>query len=219
LKTLRLIAVLTLAAGPAIAGNLTVGVTDRKGNALADVIVYLMPKNVAATGIERSEAPLGATIEQVNNMFVPHMLVVETGTQVSFPNHDSVSHHVYSFSEAKTFQLDLYRGNKYPPQLFDKPGLIVLGCNIHDSMLGYILVVDTPWSAITSQAGIAAIARLPAGEYELFVWTPRARARDLPAAVQLDIGETGDASIAIQLTGKLSPPHSGAAGSLNWENY
>ncbi len=73
-----------------------------------------------------------------------------------------MSHHVYSFSEAKTFELALYKGNAHPPLVFDRPGVVVLGCNIHDSMLGYILVVDTPHFASTDAAGALSLDE-PAG--------------------------------------------------------
>ena len=78
-------------------------------------------------------------------MFVPDLLVVPVGSTVSFPNSDSVSHQIYSFSAAKRFQLPLYRGKPYPPRLFDQAGLVMLGCNIHDWMIAYIDVTDAPF--------------------------------------------------------------------------
>ena len=88
-------------------------------------------------------------MDQAKNAFVPICWSCRPGTSVLFPNNDAVSHQVYSFSEAKTFELGLYKGNVYPPLQFDKPGVVVLGCNIHDGMLGYIVVVDTPYFALT----------------------------------------------------------------------
>ncbi|MGD2167826.1 MAG: methylamine utilization protein [Gammaproteobacteria bacterium] len=218
-RALGLLAFAALTAGPAVAADLAVRVTDREGEAVADVAVYLVPKGDTEIPVVRTSPPGIATMEQIDNMFVPHLLVVETGTSVSFPNNDTVSHHVYSFSEAKRFQLDLYRGNEHPPQLFDHPGLVVLGCNIHDSMLGFILVVDTPLISITTHSGTAQLSGLPAGEYDLVVWTPRSDPDDLPNARTIVIGDTAIDAVSVQFTGKLSPPHDGGAGSLNWKPY
>ena len=112
-------------------------------------------------------------MDQQKGQFMPHMLVVQSGTAVDFPNSDNVSHHVYSFSKTKTFELPLYKGDVYPPQVFDQPGIVVLGCNIHDGMLGYIVVVDTPHFALTNEQGVALIDDVPNGEYVLQSWTPR----------------------------------------------
>src|SRR6185369_4397725 len=136
-----------------------------------------------------------AVIDQIGKQFVPHVLVVPVGTAVSFPNRDQIRHHVYSFSPAKTFEIPLYAGQ--PERLidFDRPGEVVLGCNIHDWMKAYVFVVDTPYFAVTDAAGLAAIA-LPAGDYRVEVWHPQqdgepsATARPLTvkpgAAAQLD---------------------------------
>jgi hypothetical protein len=145
------------------------------------------------------------------------MLVVQVGTEVTFPNGDDVSHHVYSFSPAKTFELGLYKGNQYPPVEFDQPGIVVLGCNIHDSMLGYILVVDTPYFAVTNDQGIALLA-VPAGDYAVEAWTPRARPRDTPAAHSISIGDTA-AEVEIRIGGRLAPPHAHGHTSLSWKRY
>ena len=87
-----------------------------------------------------------AIMDQRKLMFVPDVLVVQTGTAVDFPNSDQVRHQVYSFSGAKTFELALYAGRAHAPVVFDRSGLVTLGCNIHDSMVGYIWVTDSPWS-------------------------------------------------------------------------
>jgi plastocyanin len=97
--------------------------------------------------------PLAALeMAQQKKQFVPEVLVVPVGSEVRFPNHDTVRHHVYSFSPAKKFELKLYTGTPANPVLFDRPGVVVLGCNIHDQMVGWILVVDTPYYAQTLAA-------------------------------------------------------------------
>ncbi len=118
-------------------------------------------------------APAPAVMDQRDRRFVPRVLPVQTGAQVTFPNSDNVSHHVYSFSPPKRFQLYLAKGG--PPQsvVFDRTGVETLGCNLHDWMLGYILVVDTPYFAVTGDDGRARVTGLAAGAYRLEVWHPR----------------------------------------------
>jgi plastocyanin len=111
-----------------------------------------------------------AQVEQLDKTFVPLVTVVQTGTQVQFPNRDPIRHHVYSFSPPKTFELKLYSGTPAAPVLFDKPGEVVLGCNIHDNMIAYVLVVDTPHFAKTNKEGKAKIDGLPAGDYDVRLW-------------------------------------------------
>jgi hypothetical protein len=158
-------------------------------------------------------------MDQAHNAFVPHVLVVQTGTSVLFPNNDVVSHHVYSFSPAKTFELGLYKGNPHPPLVFDRPGVVVLGCNIHDGMLGYILVVDTPHFALTDAQGALALDGLGADDYALHLWTPRLRPGDLPPEQTVSMSTDGDVTITFKLTGKLLPDHELMTSSLSWERY
>ena len=91
------------------------------------------------------------------------ILVIHTGTPVDFPNSDNVADQVYSFSPAKRFQLSLYRGHVYPPLIFDQGGLVVLGCNIHDNMLGYIYVTPSPYFGKTGVSGTLRLDGLPGG--------------------------------------------------------
>ena len=99
--------------------------------------------------------------------------MLPTGTSISFPNLDAVRHHVYSFSPAKPFELKLYIGTPAAPVVFDKPGVVVMGCNIHDPMVAYVVVSDTPWVGVSDAAGQVRIDGAPAGEYELEYWHPR----------------------------------------------
>jgi plastocyanin len=112
-----------------------------------------------------------AVIDQVDKRFVPRVSVVRAGTEVSFPNSDSIRHQVYSFSPAKVFSLKLYAGTASAPVTFDKPGLVVLGCNIHDYMVGFVAVVDSPYFTKLPPSGSATI-NLPPGRYRLRVWNP-----------------------------------------------
>ncbi len=108
---------------------------------------------------------------QKDKAFVPKLRVIQTGTSVNFPNFDTVRHHVYSFSPTKTFEIKLYAGTPAAPVVFDKPGTATLGCNIHDRMLGYIHVVDTPYFGVSDAGGNVSID-IPPGEHRIRVWAP-----------------------------------------------
>lgn len=124
-----------------------------------------------------------AAIEQREQEFVPLVTVLQTGTAVRFPNRDPVRHHVYSFSPPKTFEIKLYTGESPSEVIFDKPGVVTLGCNIHDWMLGHVLVVDTPYFTKTDGEGNARLADLPPGEYEVRAWHPFQKAEARPVVV------------------------------------
>jgi plastocyanin len=207
------------------AATLEVAVVDEDGRPLADVAVYATPHGAPPPAVAGpAPTPLGsprrgtAIMDQQNHQFVPHVLVVRTGTAVTFPNSDDVSHHVYSFSPTKPFELGLYKGDVYPPVVFDKPGIVVVGCNIHDGMLGYIRVVETPHFGVTNERGVTRIDGVPNGDYAVEAWTPRARAEALPAAQHVAVG---GASVAakIRITGRLAPAHAHGRGSLTWDRY
>ena len=149
----------------ASAATLSVQVTDAAGKPLQDAAVYAEP--LAPTAVTRMK---GAEIEQKSRKFMPVMTVVQTGTEVSFPNNDTMRHHVYSFSPAKPFELKLYSGTPGTPVLFDKPGTVVIGCNIHDQMVAYIQVVNTPHFGKSDQVGKVRIADLAPGKYKLKAW-------------------------------------------------
>ena len=223
LRLCPLLATLASAAHSA-AATLEISVVDEQGRPIAGVSVYATPADGAVqhegarAAAAHAETRRKATMEQQDLQFVPHMLVVQAGTEVAFPNGDEVSHHVYSFSETKPFELPLYKGDQAPPQLFDRAGIVVLGCNIHDGMLGYIVVVDTPHFAKTDEQGVALIENVPAGDYVLAAWTPRARPAALPPTQQLTVTQENVAA-EIRITGRLSPAHQHNASSLTWERY
>jgi plastocyanin len=152
------------------ASELTVSVIDPSGHGVTDVVVAVAPAEPAAAPATPTSP--AAIMDQRNLAFSPRILVVRVGTRVEFPNNDTVSHQVYSFSPAKKFQLPLYKGQLHPPVTFDRPGLVVLGCNIHDQMVGYIYVTDAPFFGMTDSAGTLRVPGLSAGEYRISVWSP-----------------------------------------------
>jgi plastocyanin len=202
------------------AATLGISVVDEQGNPLENVAVYASAHGSAASTPFAKEGATRPTaiMDQQNHRFVPHLLVVQTGTEVTFPNSDDVSHHVYSFSPTKPFELPLYKGDAYPPVTFDAAGVVVVGCNIHDSMLGYIRVVDTPYFAVTNEQGIALIDAVPSGDFVVEVWTPRVRAAQLPAAQHVAVGN-GAAAAQFRVAGRLAPAHQHGSSSLKWDRY
>lgn len=171
-----------LAAAGAQATPVTVQVSDAAGKPLAGAVVFL-ESAAAARAVKPMER---AEVAQAERRFVPPVSVVTLGSAVQFPNQDTVRHHVYSLSPAKRFELKLYIGKPEQPVVFDKPGVAVLGCNIHDAMVGWVVIVETPYHARTDDHGRAVI-NAPAGHYRLRTWHTElavgAPALDQPLAV------------------------------------
>ena len=146
-------------------------VRDNKGEPVVNAVVYTIQpfSNFNESGKSKT-----IIIDQVDKEFIPHVTPVQTGTLISFPNSDKIRHHVYSFSSVKTFEIPLYPPGTMPvsPIVFEKPGIIALGCNIHDWMKAYIFVVETPFFAKTDASGRAEITDIPQGEYDIQVWHP-----------------------------------------------
>jgi plastocyanin len=182
------------------AASLTVTVTDAAGKPLVDAVALLDP----AAGKLAVKPGADVEISQAKRTFSPRVTLVTTGTKVTFPNFDTVRHHVYSFSPIKTFELKLYAGVPNLPITFDKPGFAVLGCNIHDTMAAWVVVADTPWSARSAANGRAHIDNLPPGVYRLRVWHPGLPLTPEPTAVALSIG-SADLAHAVKLAVVAEP--------------
>ena len=166
-------------ATPAFAAVVEITVGDGKAP-LADAVVSLQ---AGAASSSRAVA----VMDQRDSTFVPGVLVVQAGTTVSFPNSDTVQHQVYSFSPAKPFERPLYEGTPLEPVLFDRPGVVVVGCNIHDWMIGYIVVVPSPHFGKTDAQGKVRLD-VPAGRYEMQVWHSRAVGDPVHPAVEVTAG-------------------------------
>jgi plastocyanin len=192
-----------LLARPVSAASLAGVVRDDAGKPVQDAVVYA----IAPAGARPAAGRAGReVIDQQDKEFVPHAKPVQVGTPVWFPNKDNIRHHVYSFSPAKKFELPLYKGTPAAPVLFDKPGVVVLGCNIHDWMLGYVLVLETPWFATTGPDGAAQLKDLPAGAYEVRVWHPRMPDGEPPRQrVTLATGKTEAVEFQIALKPEWRP--------------
>ncbi|MBB2484752.1 methylamine utilization protein [Mitsuaria sp. WAJ17] len=158
---------------------------NTEGQPLADAVVAVEIKGPARSSNGRAE------MAQRDRQFQPHVLVVQAGTAVHFPNFDTVRHHVYSFSPIKAFDIKLYSGTPSEPIVFDKPGIAALGCNIHDRMGAFIVVVETPVFGKTNARGELSLD-LPPGEHALKLWHP-SRLQPLLLSQKLNI-PTGQAS-------------------------
>lgn len=185
------------AAGPgALAAPVTVSVLDAAGKPLADAAVYALVKGQPAT-----TSTATAEIGQRERQFTPSVTVIQTGTSVSFPNFDTVRHHVYSFAPIRTFELKLYAGTPAKPVVFDKPGTAALGCNVHDRMNAWVHVVDTPFFAKTDARG-EAVLELPAGAHVLRAWHFSQGEAGLPVEAALQVGAApGRAALRLPAAG------------------
>ena len=172
-RTIIIFLLAAVYAVPTVAAPLSVRVVDAKGRPVRDAVVTLRPIGVAA----RPAAASGSySVSQKGMQFHPFVSVVPVGASVSFPNRDATKHHVYSFSPAKRFELKLFARDQSRSVRFDKPGVIALGCNIHDSMSAFIVVTDSPWTARTDGKGVVQFANAPNAAARLTVWHPYLRA-------------------------------------------
>lgn len=182
------VAALLLVVTDVQAGALQVAVVDQSGKPVEDAVVTATADTSPA---DRPASPAEGIVDQIDKTFVPYVTAVRVGTQVRFPNSDDIRHHVYSFSPAKKFELPLYSGKHAAPVLFDKPGVVVMGCNIHDWMVGYVYVTETPYFAKTSADGIVQLRDLPPGQYTVRVWHPEMDGPEQTTARSVRLDEQG----------------------------
>lgn len=181
------------------AADLHVQVLDALGQPLANAIVYAEPTVPVPHG-----KPPNAVIDQVNRQFVPPVTVVQVGTSIYFPNSDNIRHSVYSFSPAKTFELSLYAGKTAPPVVFDRPGIVVLGCEIHDNMVAWVLVVNTSHYAQSNDRGSLTLRNLPAGDYRVRAWHEPMREATAEKSLHVQSGISPPA-ITIHIAASAAP--------------
>jgi plastocyanin len=189
------------------AADLHAVVRNQKGEPVANAVVVAVPDAPPA----KPPRPKLEQVEQIGEEFVPKVKAILVGSPVSFPNRDSVRHHVYSFSSAKRFDLPLYVGTPAKPVVFDTPGVVTLGCNIHDWMVGYIYVAESPYFATTGANGSASISGMPAGTYTVRVWHPQVAEAAETTRRKLDPGTSADMEWRIALKPEVRIRRSPAA--------
>ena len=186
------------AATPLVAAPLNVRVVDSSGHPVRDAVVTLYPAGAAA---RPAHAGGRYVVAQQSLQFRPFLTVVPVGADVSFPNLDPTKHHVYSFSPAKKFELKLFAKDQSRTVHFDKPGVVALGCNIHDQMSAFIVVTDSAWTARTNAQGIASFGETPNAPARVTVWHPYLRA---PGGLIQQAVAPSQRSLSFQV--RLRPP-------------
>ncbi|TCO75602.1 methylamine utilization protein [Chromatocurvus halotolerans] len=171
---------------------LDVTVLGNDGEPLPGALVAYM-----GTAYTAEALPAEAVVDQRNRRFVPHISLVAPGAAVSFPNSDDTRHHVYSFSEGNAFEIKLYRSNDAPPVIFETPGVVTLGCNIHDNMKAYVVVANGRPQALADSDGLARLPWLPSGvPVTLTIWHPQLGES---MAFQLKAQETTQGRVSLTL--------------------
>lgn len=196
--------------------SLDIQVVDRDGRPVPRAVVFL-----PTAGVATDSSSARAIVDQVDKQFVPHVSVVQAGTEVAFANSDIVAHHVYSFSGANRFELPLYDSDFQPTVRFDRPGVVVLGCNIHDGMLGYVIVVPSPYFGVSDERG-SVVLQVPASQAEsndIGVWSARIDQQSLLPSAALSVRRSGD-RMTVRLEEAIrSEPAPAQEGALLWDSY
>ena len=190
--------------------EITGRVLGRDGVGIARAVVFVTTLPAALTP---SQDVRIAEMDQIHREFVPPLLPVAVGTEVRFPNHDQIHHHVYSFSRTKNFELPLYKSEDAPPVLFDKPGVVKIGCNIHDWMSAIIFVSPTPYFALSDESGAFILSHLPPGVYTLAAWHELSQVKVEETSQQVQVNEQPVAvTFSLALTERRSRPVSHKGG-------
>lgn len=190
----------------AYAKDLKFTVKDEKGRAVEEAVVYLISLSGELPQVKKGTVEI-MEVDQINKQFIPQVLAVQMGTMVKFPNSDNIMHHVYSFSPAKQFELPLYKGRQAPPVLFDKAGVVVLGCNIHDWMRAYIVVLGTSYFKKTDKGGSVVIKDMPLGEYHAFVWHADLKGAPETTLQKISLNKTEKVDFIVKLKQKTRVHH------------
>lgn len=197
------------------AAEFSVLVTGADGMPVSEVAVFVKQQGVATAA---DHSPVSAVMDQRDQRFLPHILVVEKGATVAFPNSDVIAHHVYSFSRPNNFVLPLYKGTAPEPVRMTHDGVVTLGCNIHDNMLAYVVVVDTSVFGKTDETGRVVLnVDENADAYEVSIWSPRIR--DLHESLTQTIASPPSESVTFTLKKSLRPSHVEQTDAVAWDDY
>ena len=185
---------------PASATNFTAEVVDQDNRPVVNAVVTLIADVKSSMPAAATRLATDKTIDQRNETFLPQVTIVPKGGHIVFANNDQTTHQVYSFSAAKQFEITLAKGEKSSPIAFDNAGVAALGCNIHDHMIAYAFVADSPWAALTGSDGKVSLADVPPGNYQVQVWHPKFPPGRQPPSLRASLsGDAARMSINIRL--------------------
>ncbi|WP_031565693.1 methylamine utilization protein [Rheinheimera texasensis] len=196
-----------------LAAEVQIRILDQQGVPLADAVAELQQAQPQANLSAQAVKP--AEVAQKDLTFVPFVSAVQKGTQIEFPNQDKTRHHVYSFSPAKVFELKLYAGKPEAPVLFDKAGVVALGCNIHDYMQAFVYVGDSPYLAVSNNDGLVQLTGVVDGQYQLKVWHPWQDAEQPTVAVTVPAAAVIEIKLPVTRQEKPQKPKKGFGNSYN----
>ena len=206
-------AFLTLAfclSGNASAATVEVAITGTDGRPAAQAVTELFPET-QPIALPASRLPSEAIVDQRDETFIPLVTIIRRGGHVSFRNSDHTMHQVYSFSNIKQFAFEVDKGQTSALVAFDRPGVAAIGCNIHDQMVTFVYVADTPWAVSADTNGRAEIRDVPPGHYRVSVWDPQIMPGYHPEAASLQVTNNGaklSLSIPLLSAGKPGMKHS-----------
>ncbi|MDE3273080.1 hypothetical protein [Pseudoalteromonas sp. G4] len=150
--------------------DIAIKVVDKNNTPINDIVVYLTPKS-GTSDLPTNNHPL--VIDQQDKKFAPYITVMQKGQDIVFLNKDDITHHIYSVSGKNRFEFKLKAGSSKQIENISKTEEVAMGCNIHDWMSGFLLVVNTPYFAKTNTNGLSSISLKNSGEYEISVWHPQ----------------------------------------------
>ena len=174
-----------------------------RGTDVRQALVWYEPASGGA-----SKPPATFTMTTRDKQFVPRTLTIPVGSRVRFPNEDVILHNVFSVSGGNSFDLGLYRRGAGKEQKFDKPGLVRVFCNVHHSMVGYILVLESPYMATPDAEGRFVLTGLPKGPGKLTVWHEQAE----PATVDVQVPRAEPLAARLEIVRPRIPPHLNKSG-------
>ena len=203
-KTQRLISIMARAfffSSLTYAQEIKLTLIDANGAPVSGAVMELLSDTALASA---NSSMNEVRVDQIDKEFVPTVTTIVAGGSASFPNSDDILHHVYSFSPAKTFDTPLYGSNSDSEyrEAFDVPGVVEIGCNIHDWMLAYIYVGESELMEISNDEGLVSLSDIPPGDYRLRVWHSRLAAPQ--NKMEQDVTIEADGVKELELSLKLS---------------
>jgi plastocyanin len=188
------------------------GASHSSHHSSGDVVFWLTPEDENAV---RTRATQNYTLVQKSKQFIPHILVVPTGSSVDFPNLDPFYHNVFSLFNGKRFDLGLYEAHTHRAVRFDRDGVSYIFCNIHPEMGAVVIALSTPYFAISKPDGTVTISDVPPGSYRLSVWAenvPVEKLNALSRAVEVSASNRDLGSFELQASGDIMAHHQNKFG-------